>query len=580
MGSTPHLTTHNLALLQLAYKSSPILANPLIPQQLHHQFCDIMTPNNPNQVLVAKTQIVSKSQFAHLEGNTTKQWEIPTQFRMTQVKNLGENHSNADLPGSNHSPATSNVTPAATAAPAAPGTSATTATRSATATPAIPAPVPPRMRAPLSTAMSVRLSIEYVIWLLASLPANVKKSSGSGRGKAPPKWTKVVSKLLLPNWLLVPTNWDWGLAKRKIILLTGASCPYLSEAITKNDNGGLPPSFLTLRKPSASGFISKTLDQLPDAKADAVLVLLNGTQEERAPLEKTRARLTANPNAELEHPATPHAVNLRKHHLLKRLERGAPSSEGELCHKALWAWARKMDKPNVTLDIPPKTTFFEWQVASPTRSTTKRKNTPASELSGSPANTKNAPGDVSTEHTESADVSVFGNPPKRPTGGLPNDTDHLSVSASQTSSIEVLQERHFCPPSSIEILGGMTKIDARHQNGRPGPPPALQVVSPINLAGLNRLCIAESTANTKRMSGVLPMDEFLDLCGIELDNFHTKWIVRDHNITTWTHWRTLDKDKIIGLGIKSGPTRLIHHGVIKIQGVSLNDNSRAVLPEV
>jgi hypothetical protein len=104
------------------------------------------------------------------------------------------------------------------------------------------------------------------------------------------------------------------------------------------------------------------------------------------------------PNAKLKHPATPHAVNLCKHHLLKRLECGAPSSEGEfamhpsgngqfirLCHKALWAWARKMDKPDVIVDIPPKTPLFEWQVACPTRSTTKRKNAPASEVSGSPA---------------------------------------------------------------------------------------------------------------------------------------------------------------------------------------------------
>jgi hypothetical protein len=87
--------------------------------------------------------------------------------------------------------------------------------------------------------MSVCLSIEYGIWLSASLPANVKKSSWSGRGKAPPEWTKVVSKLPLPNWQLVPTNWDWGLAKCEIILLAGASCPYLSKAITKNNNGGL-----------------------------------------------------------------------------------------------------------------------------------------------------------------------------------------------------------------------------------------------------------------------------------------------------------------------------------------------------
>jgi hypothetical protein len=83
MASTPHLTTHNLALLQSAYKSSPISANPLIPQQLHHQFCNIMTPNNPNQVLVAKTQIVSKSQFARLEANATEQCQLATESETT-----------------------------------------------------------------------------------------------------------------------------------------------------------------------------------------------------------------------------------------------------------------------------------------------------------------------------------------------------------------------------------------------------------------------------------------------------------------------------------------------------------------
>ncbi|PLW43448.1 hypothetical protein PCANC_10079 [Puccinia coronata f. sp. avenae] len=222
------------------------------------------------------------------------------------------------------------------------------------------------MQAPPSTAMSVRLSIGYVIWLLASLPANVKKSSGSGCGKAPPEWKKVVSKLPLPNWLLVPTKWDWGLAKHEIILLAGASCPYLSEAITKNNNGGLvtwqavitsdrtyrsskkaciktKEDWTAFAKAAKLAYPAQAIsiqihqqdprsiarEQSLDAKSDAVLVLLNGTQEERAPLEQTQARLTANPNAELEHPATPHAVNLRKHHLVKRLERGAPSSKGE-----------------------------------------------------------------------------------------------------------------------------------------------------------------------------------------------------------------------------------------------------------
>ncbi|PLW18978.1 hypothetical protein PCANC_11827 [Puccinia coronata f. sp. avenae] len=121
------------------------------------------------------------------------------------------------------------------------------------------APAAPRRQAPPSTARSVCLSIEYVIWLSASLPTGVKKSAGSGRGKAPPEWTKVVSKLPLPNWQLVSTNWDWGLAKRELTLLAGASRPYLTKAITKNNNKGLVTSQAVITSDCTYGASKKAM---------------------------------------------------------------------------------------------------------------------------------------------------------------------------------------------------------------------------------------------------------------------------------------------------------------------------------
>ncbi|PLW14040.1 hypothetical protein PCANC_17071 [Puccinia coronata f. sp. avenae] len=156
---------------------------------------------------------------------------------MTQVDDLNGNpDANVPLGAANQSATTTKAAPVVTVALATP---AINVVSSAAAIPS-PALAAPRRQAPPSTARSACLSIKYIIWLSASLwPATVKKSAGSGQGKAPPKWTKVVSKLPLPNWQLVPTNWDWGLSKRKLTLLAGASCPYLTEAITKNNNDGL-----------------------------------------------------------------------------------------------------------------------------------------------------------------------------------------------------------------------------------------------------------------------------------------------------------------------------------------------------
>ncbi|PLW48108.1 hypothetical protein PCASD_03616 [Puccinia coronata f. sp. avenae] len=280
-----------------------------------------------------------------------------------------------------------------------------------------------------------------------------------------------------------------------------------------------------------------------DAKANAMLIMLNGTQEERAPLEQTQACLTANPNAKVENPATPHAVNLRKHHLMKRLDCGAPSSKGEfamhpsgdglwiwLGHKALWAWAYKMScqDANVTLNVPPESPLFEWQSASSFKPPSKLKFAPASDVTGSPASriflptpqdTPTTSTNLSTNHTESADVSVIGDPPKRRIDKQTEDTDTLSVSASLSTSFKVL--RGALASSSIEVLCGFTQYNRRRQAGPSAVPRVSPVVRPVNLEALNHLCIGEPAAKADKTSNLISIADLLDFCGIEADNFHT-----------------------------------------------------------
>ncbi|PLW18979.1 hypothetical protein PCANC_11826 [Puccinia coronata f. sp. avenae] len=106
MASKPPLTTHNLASLQLAFKSNPISPHTVL-QQFINQLFTTMNPTTRNHILVAKTQIVSHSQFARLEADQAKHWEIPTQFRMTQVDHLdGNPDSNAPLGAANQSATT------------------------------------------------------------------------------------------------------------------------------------------------------------------------------------------------------------------------------------------------------------------------------------------------------------------------------------------------------------------------------------------------------------------------------------------------------------------------------------------
>ncbi|PLW21018.1 hypothetical protein PCASD_15094 [Puccinia coronata f. sp. avenae] len=207
-----------------------------------------------------------------------------------------------------------------------------------------------------------------------------------------------------------------------------------------------------------------------DAKANAMLIMLNGTQEERAPLEQTQARLTANGGE----PRNPHAINLRQTSSDEALGLRGSLFQGRICNAPIWGRALDLARSqgplglglqdvlpdaNVTLNVPPESPLFEWQSASSFKPPSKLKFAPASDVTGSPASriflptpqdTPTTSTNLSTNHTESADVSVIGDPPKHRIDEQTEDTDTLSVSVSLSTSVKVLRGAWAC--SSIEVL--------------------------------------------------------------------------------------------------------------------------------
>ncbi|PLW20328.1 hypothetical protein PCANC_08458 [Puccinia coronata f. sp. avenae] len=283
MASAQNPTTQKLALpTLLAFKSSQFPLHYPAPQQFPdlqqflHLLFDAMNPTNVNQVLVAETQI---------------------------VENLNAGPPMTNPTGSNHHPTAMNATPATDATPATNVIPAPVVSPAPTSNPTATSPVAPRQPSRLVSRN----------WL--HLDAVNHPPSGPS---------------VYPSCRCQPGNWDWGLAKRELTVLAGATRPYLAEAITQNDNQGLVTwqavissdrtygsskkafiktkedwlAFAKAAKLSSTRVISiRIYQQDPcliarketmDAEADAMLIMLNGTQEECAPLEQTRARLTAN----------------------------------------------------------------------------------------------------------------------------------------------------------------------------------------------------------------------------------------------------------------------------------------------
>jgi hypothetical protein len=179
-----------------------------------------------------------------------------------------------------------------------------------------------------------------------------------------------------------------------------------------------------------------------------------------------------------------------------------------------------------------------------------------------------------------ANVSSTGDPSKTQLDDAADDTDNSSVWAtSATPSVEVM--RGSCVSSSIEVLDGLRKFNHNRQTAPSALARGRRVVStPIHLARLNQLCIGESEGPAKENKELLSMADFLEFCEIKPDNFHTKLAISNNIITTWTFFRESDESKLVRLGFKAGPARLICIGVNKIERMTLNNDAHENSPEL
>ncbi|WAR58176.1 hypothetical protein PtB15_5B408 [Puccinia triticina] len=638
----------------------------------------------PNQILVAETQ------FEQLERDQADPWDIPTQFRMGQLDDAMPGDpapplalGSAPSPASHPAPPQANVgaqtvagrQPVAQAhdGPLQPAeVRALVPATNPASTPAQSTPAPAnngsrRVRPTPTKGVPVQIPIKYLLWLRSTVPTVVKRSAGSGSGRPPSEYARATLRVPFPIWKCVPTNWDWGMAKAEIIKLLGPERRYLAEELTVSDRAGLitwqgiitgdwvygcskkylitddntwAPFALAAEQAYPAKAVCIDLSQVDprvvareesqNAEVNARLIMQHGTDAERAPLEHQRARLAANPNAQIAKPGTEKVQLLRNHHLAMRDERRAPPKEGEvamhpsgdgryikLSHKVLWGWARKLDGPNpsVTLDNPPDTPLFAW--ISP--STPKRKAAPTLSA-GSPASrtfrgggSTSGPPDLSPaqdvirapvtnppEASPSSEASVPLRQPRACTSSpftrmfrlmsqarrdaeAPNHADvgGLETGSSTASSIAALIEHirggnHPAQaPSSPEIV-----VMGNARCTLAGP---RRTITPINLARLGRLNLgADSTPGTPdstnswisssapppREAAANAMAFFLRHCQIPAKDFHTRWLIQDQNITLWSYFLRSLEANLTRLGFKAGPARLICDGARLLQQVS------------
>ncbi|WAR61425.1 hypothetical protein PtB15_12B110 [Puccinia triticina] len=307
----------------------------------------------PNRILVAETQFVSKTQFEQLKRDQADPWDIPTQFWMGQLDDAMPSDPAPPLAlGSAPSPASHPAPPQADVG------AQTVAGRQ---------PVAQAHDGPLQPA-EVRALVP------ATNPASTPAQStlalaNNGSQRVRPTPTKGVPVQIPIKYLL----WLRSTVPTVQAYPAKAVCIDLSQ---------VDPRVVAW-------------EESQNAEVNARLIMQHGTDAERALLEHQRARLAANPNAQIAKPGTEKVQLLRNHHLAMRDERRAPPKEGKvamhpsgdgryikLSHKVLWGWARKLDgpDPSVTLDNPPDTPLFAW--ISP--STPKRKAAPTLSA-GSPA---------------------------------------------------------------------------------------------------------------------------------------------------------------------------------------------------
>ncbi|KAI9608312.1 hypothetical protein KEM48_003245 [Puccinia striiformis f. sp. tritici PST-130] len=162
------------------------------------------------------------------------------------------------------------------------------------------------------------------------------------------------------------TNFGWGLAKHQIIKVIGLTHPYFDcelmiadgqhlltwyRVITSHAIYGVGKRFTIVSKVDWLGFATATEAAYPTkpclikiiqpdprvvagnqaqvSEGNKILIFINGSAQEQAPLEQTQSRFAANPNAVVTTTGRDQAVRLRDHHIALQAKRNTPSQEGE-----------------------------------------------------------------------------------------------------------------------------------------------------------------------------------------------------------------------------------------------------------
>ncbi|POV97204.1 hypothetical protein PSTT_15178, partial [Puccinia striiformis] len=460
-----------------------------------------------------------------------------------------------------------------------------------------------------STRIVIKLPIEYSVWVHDALPIT-RRAAGAGAGRPPAKWVKLSSKLPLDTL----TNFGWGLAKHQIIKVIGLTHPYFDcelmiadgqhlltwyRVITSHAIYGVGKRFTIVSKVDWLGFATATEAAYPTkpclikiiqpdprvvagnqaqvSEGNKILIFINGSAQEQAPLEQTQSRFAANPNAVVTTTGRDQAVRLRDHHIALQAKRNTPSQEGEFAmhllldgHRVLWAraCALEVNQEGVTLDIPPSTDLFP---AIPS----KCKAAPALLLDSPASHT------FQGANTNPVASLIW-------TAQAPKSYVDLTRILCTLSSIgKNLFDVSSCrPPGSVGVVDD-NPID-------PLPSPEISFVSspcsttgcasnqaqnitPLNLSKLTKFHLTNNspvhialhpqlpsrpTAHEARH--VLTMEAFPEWCAIMPKDFKTCSLI-DKDISTWTYFWGCTAADLVALGFKAGLACLIVEGIVSIK---------------
>ncbi|KAH9467815.1 hypothetical protein Pst134EA_011437 [Puccinia striiformis f. sp. tritici] len=211
--------------------------------------------------------------------------------------------------------------------------------------PGHPAPPPPVLSSNCiqtnrSTRIVIKLPIEYSVWVHDALPIT-RRAAGAGAGRPPAKWHQIIKVIglthpyfdcelmiadgqhLLTWYRVITSHAIYGVGKRFTIV---SKVDWLGFATATEAAYPTKPCLIKIIQPDPRVVAG---NQAQVSEGNKILIFINGSAQEQAPLEQTQSRFAANPNAVVTTTGRDQAVRLRDHHIALQAKRNTPSQEGE-----------------------------------------------------------------------------------------------------------------------------------------------------------------------------------------------------------------------------------------------------------